>query len=112
MVFCGTFVCTGKGSVERELLSLHSRERGVGQVRLHLTELDPVDCLVPFGDRDLLKLGQQVFLGGGAGARECSVMISSKLLITTFHELGHHIAPVTLAFFLSPYQEFSKIYKN
>ena len=26
MVFCGTFVCTGKGSVERELLSLHSRE--------------------------------------------------------------------------------------
>ena len=28
VVFCGTFVCTGKGYVEKELLSLHSREWG------------------------------------------------------------------------------------
>ena len=27
--FGGTFVCTGKGYVERELLSLRSRERGI-----------------------------------------------------------------------------------
>ena len=29
VVFCGTFGCTGKGYVERELLSLRSREGGV-----------------------------------------------------------------------------------
>ena len=29
MVFCGTFECTGKGYVERELLLLRLKERGV-----------------------------------------------------------------------------------